>query len=73
MNGYSRVPEALQFQDPLDRMRQLGDVKTIWAEILSEPSTAIADLINIVDRALILACPNRAPAGACATGTRTNS
>jgi hypothetical protein len=71
MNGYRRVPETLRFQDPPDRIRRLEDVNTLWAEILSEPSTAIADLINIVDRALTLACPNRSQAGACGTVSRT--
>jgi hypothetical protein len=71
MNGYRRGPEPLQFQDPPDRIRRLEDANTLWAEILSEPSTAIADLINIVDRALTLARANRSAAGACGTGSRT--
>src|ERR1700728_2276424 len=50
MNGDRRVPETLEFQDPPGRIRRLEDVNTLWAEILSEPSTAIADLINTVDR-----------------------
>ena len=69
MNGDRRAPESL---DPPSRIRRLEDVNTLWAEILSEPSTAIADLINIVDRAIALACPNRTSAGTYGTGSRTN-
>jgi hypothetical protein len=72
MNGDHRVLEALQFPPPPGRTHRLGEVNTLWAELLSEPSTAIADLIHVVDRALALACPNRTPTGTYGATPWTN-
>jgi hypothetical protein len=66
-NGDGRLVDTLQFQDPPDRTRRLESVNTLWAEILSKPSTVIADLINTVDRALTL---NGGPAAAGETRGR---
>jgi hypothetical protein len=63
--GYGRLAETL----PPDRARRLEDVNTLWAEILSKPSPVIADLINIVDRALTLnRNPELSPGRVCAPG-----